>query len=164
MKRIFLLNLLAAVFVILVVLIDAEGFVQLSRASVDEAQISTPIELLHPKHKLPARCFAYVGDVADTKSWKLPYLLSDGYPDLKRLPKAIQAVITNYRGANVARIPERQIPDVLTRLGFAAVKAGKMPFQDKRAALIYRQLEARLEKLGRLEEIKADASRAASRP
>ena len=145
-------------FLLFVIPVNVGGaFGRLAWASIGDSQASAPVELLHPKYQLPARCFAYVGDRVDTKTWKLPYLLSDGRPDPKRLPKAIQAVIGNYRGANVTAIPERQLPDVLTKLGRAAVQAGKMPFQVKKTAAIYKQLEATLEKLGRLEEVKATA-------
>ena len=115
----------------------------------------TSAERLHPTYKLPARCFAYVGDESDTKTWKLPYLLSDGRVDLKRLPAAIQAVVTGYRGKKVSGIPDDQLPDVLVRLGRAAAQAGKMPFQDPKAAAVYRQLQTALEQFGRLDEIKA---------
>lgn len=136
----------------------AFAFLLVAGVFAGEKQPATPAERLHPNYKLPARCFAYVGNAADTKTWKLPYLLVDGRPDVKRLPRAIQAVITGYRGKKVSGIPGEQIPDVLTRLGRAAVRAGKMPFQDKNAAAIYRQLEATLEKVGRLEEVKAAKS------
>ncbi len=160
MKRISPRNLSVPLrlFVVLVVLVSDVGWVGLSRALIDEVPSATRSELLHPKYKLPSRCFAYVGNPADTKTWKLPYLLPDDRPDLKRLPKAIQAVIGNYRGANVTGIPEQEIPDVLTRLGRAAVQAGKMPFQLKNTAPIYRQLQGTLEKLGRLEEVKATST------
>lgn len=113
-------------------------------------------ERLHPMYKLPVRCFAYVGNEADTKTWKLPYLLSDGRVDLKRLPAAIQAVVTSYRGKKVSGIPDDQQPAILVRLGRASAQAGKMPYQDHKAAVVYRQLQTRLEKLGRLDEIKAE--------
>ena len=45
--------------------------------------------LVHPKYKIPARCFAYVGRADDPATWKLPYRLADGNIDLKRLPKAV---------------------------------------------------------------------------
>lgn len=45
--------------------------------------------LLHPKYRLPARCFAYVGRAGRPATWKLPYRLADGNVDEKRLPKAI---------------------------------------------------------------------------
>jgi hypothetical protein len=76
------------------------------RALVEEA-LPAPIEstaqagdaeLLHPKCHLPARCFGYVGDACDPDTWKLPHLTADGAVDAKRLPKAIQSIISNYRG------------------------------------------------------------------
>lgn len=91
------------------------------------AATSSGEPLLHPKYKLPARCFAYVGNHADTHSWKLPYLQEDGTIDARRLPKAIQSIITNYRGARVSGIPEESIPAVLTRLARAAALAGHLP-------------------------------------
>jgi len=124
-------------------------------AGAGEIESLTSAERLHPTYKLPVRCFAYVGNEADTKTWKLPYLLADGRVDLKRLPAAIQAALTGYRGKKVSRIPEDRIPDVLMRLGRAAAQAGKMPYQDHKAAAVYRQLQTALEKLGRLDEIKA---------
>lgn len=147
-------------FVLLVGVLAAipVAIIQIKGVSPGETHPSAPAERLHPKYKLPARCFAYVGNSADTRTWKLPYLLADGGPDLRRLPKAIQAVISNYRGKNVTGIPGEEMPEVLTRLGRAAVRAGKMPFQDKKAAPIYRQLEATLEKLGRLDEVKSKGS------
>lgn len=120
-----------------------------------EVETSTSAERLHPTYKLPARCFAYVGNESDTKTWKLPYLLSDGVVDLKRLPAAIQAVVTSYRGKKVSGIADDRLPDVLVRLGRAAAQAGKMPFQDPRAATVYRQLQTALEQLGRLDEIRS---------
>lgn len=146
-------------FTFLLIAIHAAGLsAPVSRASAGAVPSSTPVELLHPKYKLPARCFAYVGNAGDAKTWKLPYLLADGRPDLKRLPRAIQATASNYRGKNVSGIPDEQIPDVLVKLGRAAVRVGKMPFQDKKAAAIYQQLEATLAKLGRLDSIKAEKS------
>lgn len=96
--------------------------------------------LLHPKYKLPARCFAYVGDYANPHTWKLPYLLADGTVDAKRLPKAIQAILTDYRGEKVRGIPEEAIFAVLTRLAQAATQAGRMPPQACNPAPIYKQL------------------------
>jgi hypothetical protein len=110
--------------------------------------VLTEQEILHPKHKIPASCFAYVGDANDSATWKLPYRLIDGSVDLKRLPKAIQSIISNYRGAKVGGIPEEAIPDVLLRLARAAVSLGKMPFQSCNTAPAYRQLAEVLEQLG----------------
>jgi hypothetical protein len=110
--------------------------------------------LLHPKYRIPASCFAYVGDANDPKTWKLPYLLAGGNVDTSRLPKAIQAILTNYRGANVSRssIPEEAIPDVLVRLGRAAASLGHMPHQGADAAPVYHELAEKLEQKGRLQE------------
>jgi hypothetical protein len=90
--------------------------------------------LIHPKYKLPAQCFAYpaqcfayVGNYAKTATWKLPYLLADRTIDAKRLPKAVQCILSNYRGTKVTGIPEEAIPAVLERLAKAARQAGHMP-------------------------------------
>jgi hypothetical protein len=126
-------------------------------ASVESlsAAPGSPEALLHPKYQRPAHCFAYVGNPADPHTWKLPYLLVDGSPDLQRLPKAIQAVISNYRGTKVSSIPEQHIPDVLTRLAGAAITAGKMPFQVGETAPAYQYLAEVLDQLGCLEALKS---------
>ena len=113
-----------------------------------------PEVLLHPKYKIAANCFAYVGDANDPSTWKLPYLNGQGAVDLERLPKAIQCVITNYRGEKVSGIPEKAIPDVLVRLGQAAFAAGKTPQQCHATAQAYQQLTQVLEQLGRSEDIR----------
>lgn len=102
---------------------------------------------VHPKYKLPACCFAYVGDHSKTATWKLPYLLADGTVDAKRLPKAIQSILTNYRGVKVSKIPEGAIPSVLDRLARAAAQAGHMPPEAPNPAPVYRQLALALEQL-----------------
>lgn len=109
--------------------------------------------LLHPKYNIPAHCFAYVGQADDPATWKLPYRLADGSIDLKRLPKAIQAILSNYRGAKVSSIPEADIPEVLVRLGQAAARLGRMPHQCGKPTATYQQLADVLEQLGRLDEI-----------
>jgi hypothetical protein len=91
--------------------------------------------LLHPKYCLPSRCFAYVGDSNRPTTWKLPYMLEDGSIDVKRLPKAIQAILSNYRGARVSSVPEKAIPDVLRRLAVAAEQLGRMPHQGETAEI-----------------------------
>lgn len=100
---------------------------------------------MHPKYRLPARCFGYVGDASDPHTWHLPYLCADGSVDLRRLPKAVQAILSNYRGAHVTSIPESAIPDVLVRLADAANRAGKMPGQTADPAAAYMQLAQALE-------------------
>lgn len=109
--------------------------------------------LLHPKYGLPARCFAYVGHAARPATWKLPYRLADGSVDEKRLPKAIQAILSNYRGAKVSGIPEADTPMVLLRLARAAASPGRMPFQTASPATVYRQLQDALEQLGILDQV-----------
>ena len=109
--------------------------------------------LRHPKYDLPACCFAYVGNANSPSTWKLPYILQDGSIDVKRLPKAIQAILSNYRGAKVSGIPEADIPDVLVRLARAASLLGKMPHQAGGTASVYEQLANVLEQVGCLEKV-----------
>ena len=110
----------------------------------------TAEDLVLSKYHLPARCFAYVGNAADPKSWHLPYLRADGTPDLARLPKAIQAILSNYRGAHVSTIPETAIPEVLVTLARTAYSVGKFPATSPGAATAYIRLQEALEQLGRL--------------
>ena len=121
-----------------------------------DAQTSVPDArptALHPKYKLPSWCFAYVGNSADAKTWHLPYLLADGRPDLARLPKAIQSILSNYRGAHVSSVPEIAIPDVLVTLAHAAHSVGKLPSVGPTQVSAYRQLQEALEQLDRLREV-----------
>jgi hypothetical protein len=112
---------------------------------------------LHPKYRLPATCFAYVGNAADPRTWHLPYLRGDGTPDLARLPKAIQAILSNYRGAHVSSVPEAAIPEVLVTLGRTAHSLGKLPATETGAARAYVQLQQTLDQLGRLADVLAPA-------
>lgn len=109
--------------------------------------------LLHPKYHLPCSCFAFVGDASNARTWKLPYLLADGTVDIRRLPKAVQAVLTNYRGAQVLTIPESAIPDVLVRLGRAALVSHRLAVQAGPTTAIYGELETALEQLDRLADL-----------
>jgi len=110
-------------------------------------------ELLDSKYHLPAHCFAYVGDPAHTSSWHLPYRLADGSVDTRRLPKAIEAILSNYRGGHVTSIPEAAIPDVLVCLARAAHELGRMPGQAPEPAPAYVALARALDQLGRLGEV-----------
>ena len=103
--------------------------------------------LLHPKYKLPAQCFAYAPDAGRPATWKLPYRLASGDIDAKRLPKAIEAMLSNYRGAKV-EIPEADAKGVLLRLAQAAEAEGHMPPPAIAPAPVYRQLALVLEQLG----------------
>jgi hypothetical protein len=107
----------------------------------------------HPKYGLPARCFAYVGDPNRPATWKLPYLLIDGTVDGKRLPKAIGAVIRDYRSEQVKGLPEQDVGQVLARLASAALRTGRMPEQDPTPAAIYVALRERLDQLGIVDDI-----------
>lgn len=110
-------------------------------------------EPVHPKYKLPASCFAYVGNAADPRTWHLPYLRADGTPDLARFPKAIQAILSNYRGARVSSVPEPAIPEVLVILGRTARLLGKLPATTPGSARSYLQLQDALDQLGRLDDV-----------
>ena len=114
------------------------------------AEVVAP--LLHHKHKLPADCFAYVGDARNPHTWKLPYRLPNGMVDIKHLTGAIRSVISNYRGTRV-QIPEQAVPDVLVRLGKAVAEIGKMPGQTPNPPQIYQQLYDVLRQIDRLKDI-----------
>jgi len=110
-------------------------------------------DLLHPKYHLPAQCFAYVGSAADSKTWHLPYLLADGTPDSSRLPKAIQAILSNYRGTHLSSVPEAAIPEVLVTLARTACALGKLPAKGSATPGTYVQLQEALDQLGRLADV-----------
>ena len=118
-------------------------------AAGDEQQALAGDDLLHSKYQLPARCFAYVGDPQRPGTWKLPYLRIDGTVDERRLPKAIQSVLRDYRGEQV-RLPEEAVPGVLARLADGAARQGRMPHQDPTPAPIYQALHDTLEQMSPL--------------
>jgi Type I restriction enzyme R protein N terminus (HSDR_N) len=120
-------------------------------AAEQTTQSDQPIPV-HPKYKIPAHCFAYVGNASDTKTWKLPCWLATGEVDTNRLPGAIRAVLSTYRGTHVV-IPEAAVPDVLVRLGKAAVAARKLPGQEPNPLPSYQQLYDALYQLKRLSEV-----------
>ncbi|HXM54498.1 MAG TPA: hypothetical protein VOB72_03850 [Candidatus Dormibacteraeota bacterium] len=107
----------------------AEVARRLQAAAADPVPEASPHgdALLHHKYRLPARCFAYVGDASRPSTWHLPYLLADGSIDGRRLPKAIQCLFSNYRGARTTSVPEPAMPDVAVRLAGAAALAGRLP-------------------------------------
>lgn len=108
--------------------------------------------LVHPKYRLPAQCFAYVGSAEDPKTWHLPYLVADGTPDLARLPKAIQAILSNYRGAHVNSVPEEAIPRSWSPWPRTAYSLGKLPASGAGTSRAYLQLQPAPEQLGRFAE------------
>jgi len=108
--------------------------------------------LIQPKYHLPLQCFAYVGAADDVHTWKLPYLLDTGAPDTKRLPKAIQSILSNYRGAKVD-IPREAVGDILVRLAIAAATLRKLPCQCVEPSPAYVEAHQALEQLGRLADV-----------
>jgi hypothetical protein len=108
--------------------------------------------LVHPKYHLPLRCFAHVGAADNVHTWKLPYLLETGAPDTKRLPKAIQSILSNYRGAKVD-IPREAVGDVLVRLAIAAATLRKLPCQCAEPSPAYAEAHQALEQLQRLADV-----------
>lgn len=124
----------------------------MATASSEEAGHTSEI-LLHKKYGVPANCFAYVPDASDPSTWKLPCWKVYGEEvDTGRLPGAIRAIVTNYRGTH-ATIPEESVPDILVRLGKAASWARKLPEQDPNPKDSYRQLYEALDQLGRLGDL-----------
>jgi hypothetical protein len=122
-------------------------------ASVNRALDDGPAGVLRDhRYHLPARCFAYVGSAAAADTWKLPYLLESGEPDTKRLPKAIQSILSNYRGTKVT-IPREAVPDALVRLAAAAATLRKLPCQCADSAAAYVQAHHAVEQFGRLADV-----------
>ena len=128
-----------------------EGAVMMDAIPADEPFAALPPGhpedgvLLHPKYKLPACCFAWVGDAGKPGTWKLPHLKADGTIDEKRLPKAIQCLLSNFRGVKVKGIPECDVANVLLRLARAAKSAQLLPPESIHPAPIYQQLVLVLE-------------------
>jgi hypothetical protein len=113
--------------------------VPVAAAAIASAAPGTDV-LLHPKYHLPESCFAYVGNASDPHTWKLPYRHADDSVDRKRLPKAVQAILSNYRGEKVEGIPYAAIAGVLRNLSEAARSVGRMPDQCATTAPVYQQL------------------------
>lgn len=132
--------------------VDEEG--SHNSISIDRPPFSP--HLLHPKYKIPAGCFAYVGDANKTSTWKLPYRTEKLEIDSKRLPKAIQSLLTNYRGSGVNGIPASDVPDVLVRLAKAARSLGKITQDGTATAEVYGQLFQFLKQQDRLKEVFED--------
>ncbi len=137
------------------VLGTAEGAPPGPAPSTPESSTSSIADgvLLHPKYKLPAECFAYVGDASKPLTWKLPFRKADGSVDEAHLPGAIRAVVSNYRGAHVKAVPDSAMPDVLVRLGKAAAEIQRLPGQTPAPLRSYQQLYDALYQLGPLKEV-----------
>lgn len=125
----------------------------IAKVDITDNDSKQSLELLHPKYKVPCRCFGYVGNPLKPATWKLPYRLQDGSPDEKHLPGAIRAVVSNYRGVHNKTIPEKAVPDVLVRLGQAAWEASRMPGQTNKPLPSYQMLYDALYQFDRLGEI-----------
>lgn len=138
-----------------------EGTVEMDAVLTDDspaAQVPALPEnsaLLHPKYKLPVHCFAWVGDAGKPATWKLPYLKADGTVDDKRLPKAIQCLLSNFRGTKVKNIPESDVSQVLLRLARCAKSAELLPPESIRPAPVYQQLVMVLEQNNLLSQLQA---------
>jgi hypothetical protein len=72
------------------------------------APASIPDVVLRPKDRLPTHGLAYVGEPSDPHTWRLPLRSSDGAPDPRRLPEAIQGIRGSHRGPKVDRIPDER--------------------------------------------------------
>lgn len=137
---------------------EAAGLQLLGQPSVSVADITPPgVEtdvLLHPKYRLPARCFAYVPSLENPKTWSLPYRRVDGSVDTRRLPGAINAVVRRYRGTELTKVPEADVASVLVRLGIAAVEIGKLTSgMPRTSSNAYDLLGAALHQIDRFEEV-----------
>ena len=67
---------------------------------------------------------------------------------MRRLPKAIQSLLSNCRGAWVGGIPNQPVPAVLLRLARVAAELGHMPLTAMNPAPVYLQLGMALEQFG----------------
>ena len=92
-------------------------------------------------------CKYIVENPAQPGTWKLPYRLIDGSIDERRLPKAVQAILSNYRGVKVSGTPEEAVPAILICLAEVVESIGKMPHQRADTAMIYQQLADVLEQI-----------------
>ena len=110
-------------------------------------------ELINKTYKLPSRCFAYVGDPNKPSTWKLPYLSLDGSVNIKRLPGAVECVVTNFRGLQIKTIPEENINEVLIKLAKASKSVGKLNPNNPKMANCYKQLYKAIDQIGALDKI-----------
>lgn len=121
-----------------------------------EWEIDHGIEMTDPKlfkthHgvKLPYTSFAYIGDLRDKKTWKLPYLLEDGKSvDTGRIDKAVSYLFSagGYRGVqSKGTIPEASLTDVSKKLAKAYRQLGHWSKDDtlKSVQMLWQYLDAR---------------------
>lgn len=74
----------------------------------------------HHGVNLPRSAFAYIGDIRNKSTWKMPYRNPDGTVDTSRIDKAVNYLLSpgGYRGVTVndRSIPEAATPDVAKKL------------------------------------------------
>jgi hypothetical protein len=130
------------------------GWNPLEREAAGQSTVVAEGGLLHPTYRLPACCFAYVGDASKPRTWHLPYLRADLNVDSRRLPKAIQALVSNYRGARLANssIPDQAVPSTLLRLAHAAAQTGHWPI-NATSADAYLRLDEHLKQLDLVDRV-----------
>ena len=100
-------------------------------------------------------CFAYIGDLRDKATWKMPYRNADGSVDTGRIDKAVNYLLSpgGYRGATVSdrSVPEAASVDVAKKLARAYKEIGKLDDQHCKPAA---RLKEYLEQKGvRIEDI-----------
>ncbi len=91
-------------------------------------------------------CFAYIGDLRDKSTWKMPYRNADGSVDTGRIDKAVNFLLSpgGYRGATVSdrSVPEAASVDVAKKLARGYREIGKLDDQHcKPAARLKEYLE-----------------------
>ncbi len=83
----------------------------------------------HHGIRLPYTCFAYIGDLRDKKTWKMPYRNEDGSVDTGRIDKAVNFLLkkSGYRGITATNesVPETAQPDVARKLAIAYQELGQ---------------------------------------
>lgn len=94
-----------------------------------DADEDAELKKTHHGVKLHYSCFAHVGDIRDKGTWRAPYRNPDGSVDVKRLPHAVNYLLSpsGHRGkqASRQRIPEAATPLVALRLAKAYKEIGK---------------------------------------
>lgn len=103
-----------------------------------------PSELkTHHGTSLHYKCFAYVGDLRDKATWRLPYLNPDFSVDTSRIDKAVNYLLSpgGYRGVTVTdkSIPEAASVDVAKKLAKAYKEIGRWNDGDCKPVATLRQ-------------------------
>ncbi len=101
--------------------------------SLDDALCKT-----HHSIPLPYSCFAYVGDLRNKKTWKMPYRNADGSADTKRLGHAVNYLLSpgGYRGQ---KAEEDAVPVAATTLvALRLARAYKELDQWKKPAVLFK--------------------------